>query len=662
MPVINHFLIMGDSLSDRGAMNHRKLFNILPMSVLSGLSGKSSTGRFTDGYTWADQVLCGMIAGFELQKDPTKTPEQIKEAIANDTDEAKAAYKKVDLNNDGFVFSEDTIFARTYCEGGLTAYSWAGSPSYNPVRFISRFILSTLEEKLENSIMDDQLGPFLDEQKAKTLVIEWSGANDLITANAEPSEAIADLAIAARVQNIEEMIRNGYRNFALFNLPDLSLTPRYQRLSQKDRDNAHSCCEYFNTKLAEACERLKTQYPDCSIEVFDISSIFTETYNEAKAGNNEFFEASKLGVPLTETKDCKIEEDGTCPAKGYMFWDDVHPTKQVHKILATKFYEKFGALHTFPEPELPNIKTDQELRQEFARHYVERLQFDGTGGFTNSRLNLYKHNNEILTLEEILEHALFEGGDRSLEVITELGWLDAKRNVNYMQPALHKAMVSLQKKRLGITESQESADELVAKFEASYEEEISTLFFFKEKRSRLDRQDLILENILAHAFHNNGNRTLSIMRRLGWFDEKNNVILKNEALKQAICNFQRERINQEQKAFCDQQDQNFIVEFKAVCESYGIDIDINTEDVSEAIKAIKEKVESIFTFTKPEPAQATMDIDSLDLNETIADTTSPLYKALLNQGWINTDGQLLNSSLAPTITTQINNSELRLSQ
>ena len=64
--------------------------------------------------------------------------------------------------------------------------------------------------------------------KIKTLVIEWSGANDLITVNLHPNIKTAQRAVNARIENIEKLIEQGYQHFVLINLSDLSLTPRYQ--------------------------------------------------------------------------------------------------------------------------------------------------------------------------------------------------------------------------------------------------------------------------------------------------------------------------------------------------------------------------------------------------------------------------------------------------
>ncbi len=90
-------------------------------------------------------------------------------------------------------------------------------------------MVSNLSEKRSLLLEDDIKHKLDSEHKSHTLVLEWSGANDLITVNSEPNIAAIHHSIASRVRNLKELIKNGYRNFTLFNLPDLSLTPYYQK-------------------------------------------------------------------------------------------------------------------------------------------------------------------------------------------------------------------------------------------------------------------------------------------------------------------------------------------------------------------------------------------------------------------------------------------------
>lgn len=110
------------------------------------------------------------------------------------------------------------------------------------------------------------------------MIIEWSGANDLLTVNAEPTLIEADNAVNARIANLEILIQQGYRNFVLVNLPDLSLTPRFQAKTRKEQENATKCSEYFNDQLADKAKQLIEKYKDLNIplnlSIFDANTPF----------------------------------------------------------------------------------------------------------------------------------------------------------------------------------------------------------------------------------------------------------------------------------------------------------------------------------------------------------------------------------------------------
>jgi phospholipase/lecithinase/hemolysin len=362
---ISHFVMMGDSLSDRGTLNKKKLFGFIPMSRLSGLSKDSPLGRFTNGLTWGDNFSAIMANKFivnslkkELHMDSTDIADAM---ISGDARVNNPVDNSYNLKDDKGVKYNGKDLVRNYTEGGLTAHSYRGMPSYSISRFFARLILSTLEMKREKLFSDDKALNTSAKHKAETLVIEWSGPNDLMTVNAEPSKAEVDRAIKARIKNAEKLIRNGYINIVLFNLPDLFLTPRYQAMSKADQKNARDCSLYFNQELEKASKKLSAKYPQSSVNVFDINSTFTEVYNNPEKYG---FEKSKLTKPYVKSKDFKENSNGTSPAEGYMFWDDVHPSADMHAILAELFYQQYQKSFVFTAPStefeysqsLPNLQ------------------------------------------------------------------------------------------------------------------------------------------------------------------------------------------------------------------------------------------------------------------------------------------------------------------
>ncbi len=465
---ISHLVLMGDSLSDRGTMDHRHLLGFIPMDGLSGLKAKSTRGRFTNGFTWSDDVFVDFANEFGIrQLEHRKVPQRQSELVdallladpalsqkprRDDTDVADAVIdgdlevKSVvetsyTLDNNLRFDYEGQPLARSFAEGGLTAHNYAWSFINSISLFFSRLILSTLDKKRNELLADDRARETTSAAKAKTLVVEWSGANDLITVNKRPSHDAVEKAVQARIKNVKELMRNGYKHFVLFNLPDLGLTPRYQSKGGEEQRNASECSQYFNQRLAEECSKLAYENPMHSIEVFDVSSTFSDIYNHPE---DHGFDSEKQRQPYTSSDEFIRTREHTSPAPGYMFWDDVHPTAHMHALLADAFYQKYKVEYNFTQPKVEaqeKIKLSlnkTELVAAFRAAYKGKLDADKRGyfGFFR-RSNMPYHSAD---LETILKHALYNGGHRSLQVLQELGWLDAKKNLIPDCFALEKAL------------------------------------------------------------------------------------------------------------------------------------------------------------------------------------------------------------------------------
>lgn len=450
---IVHIAILGDSLTDRGTMDHRYLFDLIPMSFLSGLAGHSPYGRFTNGFTWSD-FLSAMLADefiINILKnkyglDDTDIADAV---LSHDPHAEKLLFKAYSLDNDRFVQFEGQDFIRCYDEGGLSAHDYKWVPSTSIKCFFSRLILSTLEAKREALLAYDEAHELSRKHKEETLIIEWSGANDLITVNPEPSEVEADLAVKARLKNAEILIKNGYHHFILFNLPDLSLTPRFQNMTGEEgeiaRQNAHECCAYFNEELEKGVERLRAIYPHTNIDVFDVSSVFSEVYNNPEQHG---FDKDKIKQPYVTSSDFKIEKNGSSPAPGYMFWDDVHPSATMHAKLVEYGYRKFKFDYKFSAPQVEVIQekeltiSEEELRASFIIKYGEVLKAK-KGGFFGCHHGS-KFNYKAASLEEILSQVFEKKDSFTRDVITDLQWIDKKGNLYLNIPALKEAMGQLE--------------------------------------------------------------------------------------------------------------------------------------------------------------------------------------------------------------------------
>lgn len=415
---IESILVISDSLTDRGTMANSAL------AAFSGLTGTSPHGRFTNGYVWLDYLITRLMTGEPI--DLIQPQVQTKPSLFA-------------FNTDEFVGTKTApLFARSYCEGGLTAHDY--SNEIRPGKFllnITAQVLATLDSMRDEAFRDDKDTGRTDEEKLKTLVIEWTGANDMITINNKPTEQAAELAIEARIKNLESMIEAGYRHFVFFNLPDLSLTPRYQNGKAKLREEAQTSVNHFNQRLERKLIELRAKHPECKLNLFDANALFVEAYNNP----DQFgLHQDKKHDPFLESRAFK-DNDPDTTAEGYMFWDDVHPTEAVHVHLATRFFNQAFA----PNYEFQFAK--DPLVRQFQKAYGMRWENDKSswlsGCFRKSRID---HLKSDLELEDIMRHGLFNEGKRTQEVMQSLGWVHGNKTCASDNPKIEDAWNNIQPK------------------------------------------------------------------------------------------------------------------------------------------------------------------------------------------------------------------------
>lgn len=450
--LIKYLVFMGDSLSDRGTFSKRPIFyGLLPNDLIVDLS-KSPHGRFTNGYTWDDYLCTSFVSKYlsrDLEKKFKMDAADISDAVINKDPKVEPMVQNENtLSNDRKVDSEGERLARAYCEGGLTSHNYAHSVIINPSAEMARIIVSTLENKRALLLEDDTKLDVNAEEKHQTLIIEWSGANDLITVNTQPTKQEADSAIAARMENIKKLYEAGYRHFALFGLPDLACTPRFQAMKQSDRENASDVCNYFNEKLAKECINLLADYTDVTINYVDIMQPFKEIYENPEKYK---FEKSKLKHAYNTSTDYKMNPDRTSPAPGYLFWDDIHPTAHAHVLLATIITEKLNETYRFRAPP-QTAKTDpQSMYEQFIRDYNKKFKSDQEWGYgvysivaTNRlpadvHVAFTKDTDFHEVLAKILHHGINEKGARTRSVLLDLKWINSKNEIDVTNPALEAA-------------------------------------------------------------------------------------------------------------------------------------------------------------------------------------------------------------------------------
>ncbi|MDR3504040.1 MAG: SGNH/GDSL hydrolase family protein [Legionella sp.] len=354
------------------------------------------------------------------------------------------------------------VFLENNSQGGSTSHNYKWSTKFlsifSPFRalklFFTRLIVSSLPEQITQFLKNNEQREISQEQKDKTLVTLFSGANDLITANSRPMEAAADLAVKGTMDSLERLLAQGYSHVVVCNAPDLSLTPRFQNSSDEERANARKVSEYFNAQLKLKYNELKARHPNCSIELFDIGSVFSEIYQDVLTHGEqskyaEYFDQGKLKEPYIASKDFQITPEGTSPGCKHMFWDDVHPTATMHALLMERFVQDKKGLAMY-DVSAPKEQPAEKLCHLFREKYHEKLQGNFLGLWSYSRKGLpidYTAPQEALMT--ILNYALkthTQAGDYVREAMSDLGWWSEEKGPNLTIPAIADAMYALDHK------------------------------------------------------------------------------------------------------------------------------------------------------------------------------------------------------------------------
>lgn len=302
MPVsaltVDKIIVFGDSLSDNGNV-YAATWNKVPREPYY-------QGRFTNGLTWVENL---------------------------------ADIMKMQLID--------------YAYGGAWAEPYEDSTLYFP------YDLST-------QVQTYLLQSVFDWSRSQHLFVIWSGANDYLVGRDNVEYATTNTVVHIQKQ-IETLIESGAKQVAVLNLPNLAETPLAHKLGAEYTENVRVLTQMHNEKLAAMLAKEQTQHPDVKIIAVDITKYFDELItNHASYGisnvydscydsnvlpENTFIKVDKLQQKVDVKKSVQLREvlaSGAskqavvqaCPNPDeYMFWDHVHPTRVVTRLLAKAVYD-----------------------------------------------------------------------------------------------------------------------------------------------------------------------------------------------------------------------------------------------------------------------------------------------------------------------------------
>lgn len=324
VPQFKHIVFFGDSLTDNGNL-FKSLNDAIPKYP------PYYNGRFTNGYNWSDLISYNLYSNYSID-------------------------------------------AANYAVGGATAAFENPSDGYLPLTLM----MECRDYELRNLL----------NSKDDTLYAIWIGANDYLSGRTDVDAATTN-SVNAIVAVIKELAQNKNAQFLVVQLPDISLTPEARELNFVD--NYKQLITMHNQKLHAAVIALRAEYPNVKIIEFSFidhpvlrNIVESPTYREAInqkynlditdvtnscwdggyyankpsvsaiqrtlnstaapaqnsqalaqqiASNPALMEAYRVGQ-MSEN-DAVVCSN---PAQ-HVFWDHVHPTVGMHKVLAGMFLD-----------------------------------------------------------------------------------------------------------------------------------------------------------------------------------------------------------------------------------------------------------------------------------------------------------------------------------
>ncbi|HHQ4660822.1 TPA: SGNH/GDSL hydrolase family protein [Aeromonas veronii] len=303
-------VMFGDSLSDTGKM-YKKMRGYLPSSP------PYFNGRFSNGPVWLEQLGDERFPGL---------------VVAN---EAEGGATAVAYNHLGAL------------NGWLGFWSW--DPKYQ--------VINNLDYEIDQFLKKDKFRP-------DDLVVIWVGANDYL-AYGWNTERDADRVIDTIRLASNRLVLNGAQQILLFNIPDLGQTPSAR--SMKVVEKVRHVASYHNQKLQNLTRELA---PLGIVKLFEVDKQFDEmmrdpqqfglsdTEHACYGGGYTWKPFSGSAAEVAATPALSFSERVAIAgnpilaqavvsgqAKGraatlncdeHMFWDQVHPTRTVHKVLSQR--------------------------------------------------------------------------------------------------------------------------------------------------------------------------------------------------------------------------------------------------------------------------------------------------------------------------------------
>ncbi len=194
--------------------------------------------------------------------------------------------------------------------------------------------------------VDNYIGQFRNNDNAHTLYIVWIGGNDYLQDRPCSDDACRQAVAFQTVQSISEqlsrMLKAGAQYILVPNLPDLGTIPwahsQYAQGASFATDLSQ-LADSHNLYLAAAIKKLQEAYPAAHIIIFDIQHFFDTLLKTKQWDNYQFDVVDQPCYPVRPGHPDPAVQPCADPDK-YLFWDYVHPTAQLHRVITVAAIEQ----------------------------------------------------------------------------------------------------------------------------------------------------------------------------------------------------------------------------------------------------------------------------------------------------------------------------------
>ena len=159
-------------------------------------------------------------------------------------------------------------------------------------------------------------GPTL---SVNTLFVIWIGGNDYLNGDGNYQATVANIKDA-----MQRLVDAGAIHILVMNLPDLGAIP--DTLETPEAPQATAFSADFNAGLAGLLDTFSVEQPQVNLYEFDVSALFAAVRSDP----------ATYGLVNVSEPSPNFAVANNFDGAGYTFWDDIHPTTQMHALIADR--------------------------------------------------------------------------------------------------------------------------------------------------------------------------------------------------------------------------------------------------------------------------------------------------------------------------------------